>query len=149
MYRYVIALCFLLMTGICLAECTVTSIDKNSKQEILDALQCVNGELDNIEAEIDNAKETALRISREVENLTAEERICENQKAVAARSGNPVDKQLASECTELFHIRQSKLSEIMEEYQKLKSNFQILQDTKTKLGIKKSNLELLFNNIAK
>ncbi|OQX05594.1 MAG: hypothetical protein BWK73_33260 [Thiothrix lacustris] len=146
MHQYAIALCLLLMTNICSAECNVDSIDRDNKQQIYDGLQCVNKELDNVESEMDSIKESALRVKDEVHKLTAEEALCENQKAMAERSDYAVDKELAKECTELFHTRQSKLSDIMDEYGKLKSNFQLLQDTKSRLAIKRANLELVFNN---
>lgn len=147
MKKYALFLYFLLISGICFADCNVSSIDINDKQQIFDGFQCVTKELDNIEAEIDSVKNAALRVERDQNKLISEEAICENQKAVAARSGNAIDKQLANECYDISNIRQSRLMDIMDEYDKLKENFKLLQDTKTKLSIKKSNLELLFNNI--
>lgn len=147
MYKYTLILCFSLISSICFADCNLSSIDINSKQQIYDGFQCVNNELDNIIAEMDSIKTAASRVEREHNKLISEEAICETQKAVAARSGNAIDKQLANECYDLSNIRQSKLMDIMDEYDKLQENFKLLQDTKTKLSIKKSNLELLFNNI--
>ena len=147
MRQYTIALSLLLITGSCFAECNVDSIDKSNKQQIYDGLQCVNKELDNVEAEIDNTRENGLRVERENKRLVAEDALCDNQKAIAKYSNNALDIQLANECSELYHARQSKLSDIMEEYGKLKSNFQLLQDTKTRLKAKRDNLEFLFNSI--
>lgn len=141
MQQYAIALCLLLMATVCSAECNVNSIDISNKQQILDGLQCVTKELDNVEAELDSIKESTLRVEKENHNLMTEEALCDNAKAMAERSGYAVDRQLADECTALFHARQSRLSDIMEEYGKLKTNLQLLQDTQTRLAVKKANLE--------